>query len=38
VKPDLAEFLSLVQLKLQELTVGGFADNVGAKCKCGYFI
>jgi len=38
VKPDFAEFLSLLQLKLQELTVDGFADNVGAKCKLGYFI
>jgi len=38
VKPDLAEFLSLLQLKLPELTVDGFADNVGAKCKLGYFI
>ena len=27
-----------IQLKLQELTVDGFADNVGAKCKLGYFI
>jgi hypothetical protein len=25
-------------LKLQELTVDGFADNVGAKCELGYFI
>jgi hypothetical protein len=34
----MAEFLSLLQLKLQELNVDGFADNVGAKCKLGYFI
>ena len=37
-QPDLAEFLSFLRLKLQELTDDGFADNVGAKCKLGYFI
>ena len=38
VKADFVELLPLLQLKVQDLTADGFADNVGAKYKFKYFI